>query len=166
LQVYPLYNLKMNSKPLPENHCPECGCRLVPETDCEEYFHQMLFWENERAENGEVHHLAVLCYYLQHPSRYSQEGLEYAQQLLLDFIEKGISPQAVRRSKREQVDSGKRGWKVTARPGDGGVYAHPPSWTVNAADVVAGGIDGYRQSVRAWAAAMLEAIKIANQEAK
>jgi hypothetical protein len=146
--------------------CPECGCRLSPGTQCEEYFHQMLYWENECAENGEVHHLAVLCYYLQHPSRYSQDGLEYAQQLLVDFVEKGVSPQDVRRTKREQVDSGKRGWKVTARPGSGGLYAHPPRWTITAEDVIAGGIERYRESVLTWAAAMLEAIQTANREAK
>ncbi len=89
----------------------------------------MLYWESERAENGEVHHLAVLCYYLQHPSRYSPEGLAHAQGLLKDFLDRGLSPQEVRRKNRESVDSGSRTWKVTARPGMGASYPRPPRWT-------------------------------------
>ena len=47
--------------------CPECGAVLHDGETCEAYFHQMLFWEAENPANGEVHHLAVLCYHLQHP---------------------------------------------------------------------------------------------------
>jgi hypothetical protein len=146
--------------------CSECGARLAPGAACEEYFHQMLFWENEHSENGEVHHLAVLCYYLQHPSRYSPEGLAYASQLLAEFVENGAQPQDVRRERRDQVASGRRDWKVTARPGAVGAYAHAPRWTLTAADVIAAGSEHYRDSVRAWAASMHQAIGAAQQEGK
>jgi hypothetical protein len=145
--------------------CPECGGALAPGAACAEYFHQMLFWENERAENGAVHHLAVLCYYLQHPSRYSPDGLVYAQELLVEFVEQGARPQQVRRQRRDQLASGKRSWKVTSRCGSVAAYPHPPHWTLTAADVVAAGIEQYRDSVHAWAAALLRAIRAANPEA-
>ncbi len=143
----------------PAADCPECGAPVPAGAECADFFYQMLYWENERAENGEVHHLAVLCYYLQHPSRYSPDGLVYAQELLRDFVDRRLSPQAVRRSRRDSVNSGSRGWKVTARKGAGAAYPHPPRWTVTAADVVAAGIDRYRESVRQWAQSMREALK-------
>ena len=57
--------------------CPECGAAWKAEESCETYFHQMLFWEAEHPAYGaEVHHLLVLCYYLQHPSLYSPDRIE------------------------------------------------------------------------------------------
>lgn len=139
--------------------CPECGAQLREGVTCEDYFYQMLFWENEFPENGEVHHLAVLCYHLQHPSRYSPEGLRYALGLLADFVERGRDPQEVRRRSRDSVDSGSRSWKITGRPGAQGAYPRPVRWKMTAADVVAGGAEQYRASVRAWARATLAAAR-------
>jgi len=62
----------------------------------------MLYWENEVLANGEVHHLLVLCYHLQHPRLYSPAGLGYAIQLLRDFLVGGLSPQEVRRESRDR----------------------------------------------------------------
>lgn len=111
----------------------------------------MLFWESEHPALGQVHHLMVLCYHIQHPSLYSPEGLQYAWRLLADFVEKGISPQEVRNSRRNAVDSGKRKWKVKATPTAHGAYAHPISWQMMAADVVAGGVENYCKNVEKWA---------------
>jgi hypothetical protein len=36
--------------------CPECGAAWPDAITCQEHFHQMLFWENERPDLG-VHHL-------------------------------------------------------------------------------------------------------------
>lgn len=58
--------------------CPECGAVWQDGRTCQEYFHQMLYWEAEDPSLGEVHRLSVLCNYLQHPSLYSLEGLEQA----------------------------------------------------------------------------------------
>jgi hypothetical protein len=139
--------------------CPECGAVWQGDTTCQDYFHQMLFWENENPANGVVHHLMVLCYHLQHPSLYSPEGLEYSKGLLVDFVEGGLSTEAVRQRSRDQVDSGKRAWKITARPDAHGVYDHPIRWTKTAADVVAAGADNYVDSVRSWAQAVYESLQ-------
>lgn len=130
--------------------CPECGAPLAGDRPCEAFFHQMLFWEDEEPARGEVHHLMVLCYYLQHPSRYSPEGLEYAKGLLRTFVVNGLSPQEVRRRSRDQVRSDRRDWKVTAGE-KAGAYTTPPAWRMTAADVVSAGAQAYAVSVRRWA---------------
>lgn len=138
--------------------CPECGAALADGRTCADDFHQLLFWENERAELGEVHHLMVLCYHLQHPSLYSAEGLAHARQLLEAFVTEGLSPEEVRRRQRAAVDSGGRGWSITARPGNQGSYERPPAWQLRAQDVVAGGPDRYLENVRHWAGAIVRGL--------
>lgn len=140
------------------SQCRECGALHEADQTCQDDFHQMLFWENEQPELGEVHHLMVLCYHLQHPSLYSAEGLAYARGLLADFVERGLSPADVRRRSREQVASGNRSWSVTARPGNQGAYERPVVWTMTAVDIVDGGAEAYCANVRAWASAVYEAL--------
>ncbi|MBP6016534.1 MAG: hypothetical protein KA586_07420 [Candidatus Promineofilum sp.] len=134
--------------------CPECGAPPTAGQACRDYFHQMLFWESEDRTRWAVHHLMVLCYHLQHPSLYSAEGLVNARGLLTDFIERGLSPQEVRRKNSGQVASGARDWTITARPGNQGAYDRPIRWTMTAADVVAAGAEAYVESVGAWARAV------------
>ncbi|MBP9502858.1 MAG: hypothetical protein KBF17_11920 [Candidatus Promineofilum sp.] len=118
---------------------------------CRDHIHQMLYWENEDSSRGVVHHLMVLCYHLQHPSFYSVEGLALSRQLLVDFVERGLSLWEARRNNRERVASGKRDWSITARPGNQGAYERPITWTMTAADVVAAGAERYCECVRLWA---------------
>jgi uncharacterized protein DUF5946 len=146
----------------PLSSCPECQVQWEGGTTCQDDFHQMLFWEAEKPSLGIVHHLTVLCYHLQHPSLYSPEGLNNAKTLLIDFVAHGLSPQTVRKQNRDQVDSGKRQWTVTARPGAKGVYTYPVMWTMTARDVVAGGIDHYIENVQAWAKSMLASLQASN----
>lgn len=131
--------------------CPECGAATAEGRTCREYFDQMLYWENEDPSRDEVHHLMVLCYYLQHPSLYSAEGLAHGRELLADFVARGLTPQEVRRKNREQVASGSRAWSITARPDNTGAYERRIVWTMTAADVVAGGPAEYVENVRQWA---------------
>lgn len=145
-----------------QNQCPECGTLWREGEDCDTHFYQMLFWENERPENGEVHHLMVLSFYLQHPSRYSPDGLRHSMGLLVEFVQNGVSPPEMRRRQRDQVDSGNRKWNITGRPGSFGVYQHPVRWRMTAADVVAGGIDNYRENTRRWAQTILEDLRAAH----
>ncbi len=113
----------------------------------------MLFWENEDSANWAVHHLTVLCYHLQHPSLYAPDGLEHATGLLIKFDE-GVENAACTNAR--QVDLGKRQFKITT--GDAhGAYAHPVTWTMTTADVVAGGIERYIEQVNEWARSMLAA---------
>ena len=131
--------------------CPECGAATAEGQTCRDYFDQMLYWENEDPARGIVHHLMVLCYHLQHPGLYSAEGLAHGRELLADFVARGVTPQEARRNNREHVASGNRAWSITARPGNVGAYERPITWTMTAADVVAGGPENYIDKVQAWA---------------
>ena len=139
--------------------CPECGAIWAGEKSCETYFHQMLYWEAEYPALGEVHHLMVLCYHLQHPSLYSPEGLTEARRLLVEFVENGASPSEVNERNRAHVDSGKRDWKITATATSHGSYDPPIHWTMTAADVVANGADRYCDNVRKWAQSITDLCK-------
>jgi len=154
------YRIHMN----PPTTCPECGAPWQDSRTCQDDFHQMLYWENEVPENGEVHHLMVLCYHLQHPSLYSPEGLEYAKDLLDDFIAKGLSPQEVRRGWADQVSSRNRRFHITARPGAQGSYPVLVQWPITARDVVNGRIDQYRENTRTWANSVYEALKAQSRQ--
>ncbi|MHB1131228.1 MAG: DUF5946 family protein [Chloroflexota bacterium] len=136
-----------------QQKCPECGTLWPEGTTCQDYFHQLLALEWEYSLPA-VHHLLVLCYHLQHPSLYSPEGLIVSQQLLVDFLERGLSTEEVRRRSRDLVDSGKRQFKITGRQGARGAHANPVRWTMTAADVVAGGHERYYENVKAWAVAL------------
>ncbi len=120
----------------------------------------MLFWEAEDPSLGEVHHLTVLCYYLQHPSLYSSEGLEAAKGLLQEFVGGGATPAELRMRSHTLLDSGKRNWKIKGKPGLCGTYDPPILWKMTAADVVAGGRERYCDNVRAWAQSVFEALNL------
>ncbi len=141
------------------SRCPECGAVWKSEATCEAHFHQMLFWEAEHPAYGEVHHLTVLCYHLQHPSLYSPDGLNEARRLLVEFVEHGASPVEIRKRNRAQVDSNQRNWKITATATSRGSYDPLIHWTMTAADVVAGEADHYCDNVRAWARSINEVLR-------
>jgi len=140
-------------------HCPECGATWDEGQTCQDHFHQMLFWENEYSGYGEVHHLTVLCYQLQHPGLYSPEGLRAAMHLLDDFLEHGVTTEDVRTHLRSALDSGQRTWKVKGTPASHGAYNPPIQWTMTAANVIATGADNYCDSVRTWARSTYETLK-------
>ena len=142
-----------------KNICPQCGAIWPEGNTCQDHFHQMLFWENENSSLAEVHHLAVLCYYLQHPGLYSPEGLAHAEGLLYEFLERGSHPQEVRQRYRTKVSSDKRIWKIKATPTSSGSYQNPVHWTMTAADVTAGGVENYIENVRLWARSILNALR-------
>jgi hypothetical protein len=141
----------MNNEP----NCPQCGASLPAGSACQDYFYQMLYWENEHPPMGEVHHLTVLCYYLQHPGLYSPQGLLDAQALLAGFLEDGLTPEAARRINRSKVDSAKRDDKIKAARAASGSYSFPIAWKMTARDVVFAGHEQYIANVRAWARSLL-----------
>jgi hypothetical protein len=138
--------------------CPECGAIRLDGGACQGDFYQMLYWEAEEPARGEVHHLMVLCYHLQHPGLYSPDGLRHALGLLKDFVVYNVSPAEVRQRNRDKIASDQRMWKVTARPDAHGAYDRPIAWTMTAADVVAGGADRYCDNVRLWARSVYAAV--------
>jgi hypothetical protein len=135
--------------------CVHCGAVLTADYDtCEAYFHQMSIWELEYLLY-DVHNLMVLGYYLQHPHLYSPQALRGAQWQLITFVEQGATIQEMRQQIGKVVDSGGRKFKIKGTPESHGEYAHPVRWTMTVADVIAGGMDAYYNSVRAWARSIL-----------
>ena len=143
----------------PEAKCPDCGAAWHDGITCLDHFHQMLAWEFEDPGGaGAVHHLTVLCYNLQHPRVYSPEGLDFGRMLLARFVVDGISPQHILAQHKQQLDAGRRSFRITGTPEAHGEYAFPVQWTITIADVCAGGLDGYCERVEAWARAVSEAL--------
>ena len=141
-----------------ETRCPECGAAWPDGQTCIDAFHTLGFREMD-SRLLDVHHLMVLCYHLQHPSLYSPEGLAGAARLLVDFVEGGITPQAVRRRDARMLDSRVRRHKIRGTAASQAAYAHPVTWTMTAADVVAAGIDHYYDSVHAWARSVIGSMR-------
>lgn len=142
-----------------QNICPDCGALQETDEGCAAYFHQLLAWEWQYDLQA-VHHLLVLCYHMQHPHLYSPETLTSSKHMLAQFIEGGVTPQRMRQVMRERVDSGKRTHKITGTANAHGEYAHPVTWTMTVADVVAGGYEHYYDNVRAWAKSMLDSLRV------
>jgi hypothetical protein len=138
--------------------CPACGAAWDDGRNCTDHFHQMGAWELEH-QLYDVHHLMVLCFYLQHPALYSPEGLAFAQTLLVEFVEDGVTPQAMRQRIGRGIDSGVRDVKIKGTPEAHGSYARPVAWSMRAGDVTAAGIEHYYASVRQWAASTLQALR-------
>ena len=68
--------------------CPECGAPWETDEKCVDCFHALLAFENERpAAFGAVHHLTVACYYLQHPTGYTEEVLAMWLALIADALD-------------------------------------------------------------------------------
>jgi hypothetical protein len=121
----------------------------------------MLFWESDDTDLGEVHHLMVLCYYIQHPSLYSPGGLSQAIQMLREFLS-GMTPAEMRQRLASSVSSTVRDWKIAGTPESHGTYPRPVAWTVTAVDVVAQGKQHYRECVRAWAQSVCDSLTAAD----
>lgn len=148
----------MRRTPEQFERCPECRADWSGGQTCTDDFHTMLFWELDD-QLYDVHHLLVLCYNVQHPSIYSPETLRWAIDVLTEFVETDLSPQALRKRIQNSVDSSVRKHKITGTPEAHGSYVHPVVWTITVADVVADGVERYYASVRAWAKAILSSLR-------
>lgn len=141
--------------------CPACGAPN-DEGSCADHFHTLLAWEWEY-NLMEVHHLLVLCYHLQHPHLYSAQVLANGLNMLVDFVEGGLTPQQMRKKIAPDVNSRRRTYKITGTVENHGAYVQPIAWTMTIADVVAAGHEAYYASVNAWARATLAALREAGE---
>lgn len=139
--------------------CPECGANWKNVSSCQDFFHQLLYWEAENPVNGTVHHLMVLSYYIQHPSLYSMNGLKWGVKLLKEFVKKEVSPGQARQRMHIGVDSGNRKWKIRGTDDSYGGYNNPVQWELTIEDVIRRSEAVYRQSVQSWAESILDSLK-------
>lgn len=139
--------------------CAECGAVLPEGKMCRDYFEEMITWDFEDFLGaGQVHHLTVLCYNLQHPHVYSKRGLEDAKDFLHEFVEKNVSFEEHDKRNRERLGSDVRDWKITGSDEDHGSYDEMPQWTIHASEVALRGKEGYPERVRAWAQSVYDAL--------
>lgn len=138
--------------------CPSCGAAISDGGACRDSFDLLLVWEWEYQLPDE-HHLLVCCYHLQHPHLYSREGLAGAIELLRRWVIEGEYVFEVRESIRSKVSQGKRDYPITARPDNIGAYPKPVTWTMTAADVVAGQPEQFYANIRAWAQSVVQSLQ-------
>ncbi len=140
--------------------CPECGAAIAKGTTCRDYLNEMIKWDFEDFNGaGKIHHLTVLSYNLQHPSVYSQRGLEDAKISLNKFVLNPNSFKEHDESNRKKLASSVRDWKITGTSEDYGIYPAKPNWTILASDIVKDGLDLYIENVKKWSESVLESLK-------
>jgi hypothetical protein len=134
--------------------CPGSGAAVSSGEPCRGRFDRCLAKEFEDWTGyGEVHHLSVTAYMLQHPGDYSRDGWLEARRRLADYLLAGKPPAEVRRENRGRLDSGRRSWRMTR----GGRVALPAgfSWSKTIADVRLDNPEVYCADVVEWARAVL-----------
>jgi hypothetical protein len=142
-----------------EMNCPECG---APEVQCEPRYHEFLVKEFSDAGYGSVHHLTVATYMLQHSSKLSLQGWLETRRLLREFLIYHKAPAEIRRQNKDQVDSGKRAWKIASK--DGTAKISRTVWTRTILDVRLDSPEIYCADVAAWAQAALTDSEEIDQE--
>ncbi len=140
-----------------KNQCFECGANLENVQSCRDYLNEMIAWDfQDFAGVGQIHHLTVLSYNLQHPSVYSKKGLQNAINSLKVFITNPTSFTEHDSLNRKNLSSDVRDWKITGTENDHGIYKTQPIWGITADDVVHGGLDKYVENVKKWSISILE----------
>jgi hypothetical protein len=120
----------------------------------------MIAWDfSDFAEVGQIHHLTVLCYYLQHPSHYSPQALQKAKNILKDVIEKNFSDKDIYQKESDVFSSDKRKWSVEGTTTNHGEYGSDIHWKMTVYEVVKDGLDRYPENVKKWAHTIYEDIK-------
>ncbi len=127
---------------------------------CRDYLNEMITWDFQDFSGvGQIHHLTVLCYQLQHPSLYSQRGLEDAKSFLVEFIDKNVSFEEHDKRNRENLSSSVRKWKITGTPEDYGKYKSKVDWKITAGDVARTGLSDYVENVKKWSRSIIDTLR-------
>jgi len=134
--------------------CPECGAHLSPNASCQAFFDECISLEFLDPAYGAVHHLTVATYMLQHSSKLSSEGWLAMRQLLREFLVEKKNPAEVRKQHRNDVDNGRRKWKITSR--DGMAKFDKANWTRTIAVVRLENAAGYCADIIDWASTALQ----------
>jgi hypothetical protein len=134
--------------------CPECGANLPAGGSCNDLFDACLALEYENPSAfGAVHHLTVLAYVLQHPSKYSRQGWLEGRKLLGEFLHNRKSPAEMRTQNRGRVDNSRRTWSITK--GEQVTELDGMAWSVTIVGVPLDNVEVYRAGVTRWAQAVL-----------
>jgi hypothetical protein len=133
------------------NACPECGAALAPGQTCDELFGTVLAWEGiDPPRTYANHHILVMSWELQHPSRFSEEALAWIRESLRRVLTEGVTPQDLRRESTRAMQQQNRAFKITRS----GAEIVPRAWSRTLSDVIAEGSDAMPDSVGRWARAV------------
>lgn len=138
--------------------CEECGAELPWTQSCDELLMQVSQWEQtDFPTRGAEHHLLVICWQLQHPSRFSTESLAWARESLRRAMIDGASLEELRA-------------EPEPAPPARSMPAPPPKYIRDGdvlrmqrrlgtlADVVTEGLEALPGSIRRWASVVLEQV--------
>ena len=139
---------------MPIANCPECGATDVA---CEIRFNEFLILEFTDPGFGEVHHLTVATYMLQHSSKLTRQGWLQMRDLLKGFLLEKKPPAFVRKQNRDLVDSGKRAFKITSSTGRPVIIGI--KWTKTILDVSSENSEIYCRAVNDWALSSLNDVQ-------
>ena len=139
--------------------CPECGAPVPPGASCQANFHELLAleWKIPGGPGGIAHFFAVATYGIQHPESmgYTQETVDKLRGAVRDVLDGRASIAEIR--KRMRVYSGSAG-RVTRRGGEAVPLRVVTKWPTVVTDIVAGGVERYRERVEAWARATVDTL--------
>lgn len=143
----------MSSSNEPES-CAQCGARGGSRT-CEDSFHALLAFENERPTAfAAVHHLTVPAFYLQHPRGYGSAALDAWHRTLADSLDGTATPRELATRARRAFNGATRLRDPLHRLPD----AWPRHWSMTIGDVFVPGdlpaVDAYVERALAWANAV------------
>jgi hypothetical protein len=129
------------------NTCPECGAPSRDGRSCREQFDALMALEYNDPEGlGAVHHLTVLCYVLQHPSRYSMPAVIWGKAALKAAVQHSVPPRELRRQAGRLFGGSARVRGVLPIAG-----LHRTQWKMTIADVYGCDPGEYTNRVEAWA---------------
>jgi len=138
--------------------CQECGAPIPDGGSCRDNLHDLLAleWDVPGGAGTVAHFFAVSSYGLQHPvsMQYTVEAIAWLKSAVAQALETGCSIESLRASARTQGQDA----HVTRRDGDPVADWGVERWTSTVADILAGGVDGYAERVRTWAAAVVSDI--------
>jgi hypothetical protein len=95
---------------------------------------------------GSVHHLTILCYVLQHPSRYSSPAVVWGRAALKAAVSQRVPPRELRRQAGRVFGGSARVRGVIPATGP-----HRVQWTMTIADVYGCEPGEYISLIEAWA---------------
>ena len=132
-----------------QSACPECGAPETADDNCTDRFYRFLAIEMNDPEYGAVHHLTVVAYMLQHPSRLSSRGWQAMWDVLSQALDQELSPQALRARMREEAANQRRTWSLVKGPR----LRVPPgfTWTSTILSVDDSTPAQYRRDIERWA---------------
>jgi hypothetical protein len=127
---------------------------------CREAFEELIAREFQYPVCGQVHHLTVLCYDLQHPRQFTPQALAWSQDALRAAVEEGVSPVELRRRARQQFSRKNKPRVIKesspASFAEAGEKDKPAfRWRMTALDALGESAEGHNQRVEAWARSVL-----------